>query len=189
MDAPVAGAPPLGGLAAIFAWFGNSTFGGGTATIVELERQLIDRREWLSRDDSHIAYAISRLTPGTNLLAYCVAVGWRMRRLPGAVVALGAASLPAALLAIALTRFFSSWVDHPLTAHALNAALAAAVAIMVGTVWTMIRPLVQRHHYLRTLCFAVGAVLLATVAELTPFRILVAAAIVGAIYTEPAGPA
>src|SRR5215204_3082746 len=115
MDAPVTGSPPLGGLAAIFAWFGNSTFGGGTATIVELEHQLIDRRQWLSRDESHIAYAISRLTPGTNVLAYCVAVGWRMRRLPGAVVALGAASLPNALLAIGLTRFFRSWVDHPLT--------------------------------------------------------------------------
>ena len=189
MDAPVAGSPPLGGLAAIFAWFGNSTFGGGTATIVELERQLIDRRQWLSRDDSHIAYAISRLTPGTNLLAYCVAVGWRMRRSAGAVIALGAASLPNALLAIGLTRFFSSWVDHPLTSHALSAALAAAIAIMVGTVWTMIRPLAQRRQYLRTLCFAVGALLLATVAELTPFHILVAAAIVGAIYTERPAPA
>ena len=189
MDSPVAGSPPLGGLAGIFAWFGNSTFGGGTATIVQLEHQLIDEREWLSRDDSHIAYAISRLTPGTNLLAYCVAVGWRMRRLAGAVVALGAASLPNALLAIALTRFFSSWVDHPLTAHALNAALAAAVAIIVGTVWTMIRPLVQRRQYLRTFCFAGGAVLLATVAELSPLRILVGAGILGAICTEPEGPA
>src|ERR1700693_4041957 len=90
--------PNLLALTSVFAVAGNSTFGGGTVTIVQIERQVIDRRGWLSRADSHLAYAISRLTPGTNLLAYCVAVGWRMRGATGACGALMAVSIPSAII-------------------------------------------------------------------------------------------
>jgi hypothetical protein len=38
----------------------------------------------------NLAYALSRLTPGTNLLAFCTAVGWLILRLPGALLALAA---------------------------------------------------------------------------------------------------
>jgi hypothetical protein len=38
----------------------------------------------------NLAYALSGLTPGTNLLAFCTAVGWLILRLPGALLALAA---------------------------------------------------------------------------------------------------
>ena len=186
MDASILRPPTLGAVASVFAKSGNSTFGGGTATIVAIERQVIDRRGWIGRDESHLAYAISRLTPGTNLLAYCVAVGWRLRGLPGAFVALSAASLPCAVMATALTRFFDSWAQHPLTAHALTAALAAAIAVMIGTAWTMIGPYAGRHQLFRTFLFAGAAFLSVFSGGLSPFRALVAAAVVGAIWIEPA---
>lgn len=174
--------PDLLALIGVFAIFGNSTFGGGTATIVEIERQVIDRRGWLTRPDSHLAYAVSRLTPGTNLLAYCVAVGWRLRGAAGAVLALLAVSVPSAVLAVLLTLFFSSWNEHPLTARALNAVLAAAVAIMLGTAWTMVRPYVEQRAYLRTFLFVVSGLVLAAAGALSPFQVLVTAAVAGALW-------
>ena len=175
----------LRALAFVFACYGNSTFGGGTATIVELERRLVDEREWLSRSDSRLAYAISRLTPGTNLLAYCAAVGSRIRGLSGAVVALTAASVPCALIAAALTRFFAAWATHPLSASALKGALAAAIAIMGGTVWTMLRPSMGRSTRLRTLLLAIGVFCLAYFVQLTPIQLLLAAAVLGAACSQP----
>ena len=174
--------PELLEVAGVFVVSGNSTFGGGTATIVEIERQVIDRRGWLSRSDSHFAYVISRLTPGTNLLAYCVAIGWRMRGVAGAVVALMAVSVPSAVMAVGLTLFFASWTESALTARALNAVLAAAVAIMLGTAWTMISPYVKQREYLRTLLFAVSGLLLAVSGALSPFQILAVAAVAGALW-------
>ncbi len=103
MEAPIVRSPGLGSLASIFALYGNSTFGGGTATIVEIEKHIIDEHRWVTREESHVAFAICRLTPGTNLLAYCVGIAWRMRGLVGAVVALVAASLPSAAIAVVLT--------------------------------------------------------------------------------------
>ena len=69
MDAPIVRSPALGSLASIFALYGNATFGGGTATIVEIEKHIIDEQRWITREESQLAFAICRLTPGTNLLA------------------------------------------------------------------------------------------------------------------------
>ena len=185
MIAAIVRRPSLRAFALVFGWYGNSTFGGGTATIIELERRLVDERAWLSRGDSRLAYAISRLTPGTNLLAYCAGAGWRIRGLAGALVALIAASLPCAVIAMTLTRFFASWTRHSLTTPALKGALAAAVAIMAGTVWTMILPSLTRTRGLRTVLLAAGAFCLAYVFVLPPIQVLAAAAAVGAVWTEP----
>ena len=181
MDGPIAPPPRVTALASVFARYGNSTFGGGTATIVEIEKHIIDEHQWLSRDDSHLAYAICRLTPGTNLLAYCVGVGWRIRGVGGAAVALTSASLPCAAFAVVLTMFLSTWSAYPFTKSALKGALAAAIGIMIGTAWTMIRPAIQQRHYARTLLYGIVACVLAVIGALTPFQLLLVAAVTGAV--------
>ena len=52
----------LGSLASIFALYGNSTFGGGTATVVEIEKHIIDEHQWITREESHLAFASSTTT-------------------------------------------------------------------------------------------------------------------------------
>jgi chromate transporter len=70
----------LTALAVVFARYANTTFGGGSATIAVLKEQVVAKREWISEADFDLNYALSRLTPGTNLLAFCTAVGWSTRR-------------------------------------------------------------------------------------------------------------
>ena len=188
MTTPIVRRPALSALAFVFARSGNSTFGGGTATIIELERTLVDEQQWLRSSDSHLAYAISRLTPGTNLLAYCVAVGWRIRGAAGALVALGAASLPCAVIATALTAFFATWSRHPLTAPAMKGALAAAIAIMIGTVWTMIRRGTSRGRTIGMLLLAGAAFWCSAGPGLSPVPVLVAAALVGLVWPDAPSP-
>src|SRR6266542_189869 len=90
---------PLGPMISLFAKGANLTFGGGSATAETLRRELVDRRGWLSNTDFRLAYAASRLTPATNLLALCTAIGWRLRGISGAVATLLASSVPNSILA------------------------------------------------------------------------------------------
>src|SRR5438309_8949921 len=59
----------LARLTAVFFRIGNTTFGGGDPTVAALRRELIDRKGWLTDNDYAIAYALARVTPGTNVLA------------------------------------------------------------------------------------------------------------------------
>jgi len=175
--------PSAGAIAWVFARFGNTVFGGGTATIAILEQEIVERQHWLDRRETQLAFAVSRLTPGTNLLAFCAGVGWLMRRSVGAVVALVSGSAPCSMLAAALTAFYASWTQHELAQLALRGALASAVAIMVCSSWTIVRPLLRSPYRGRVVLLFVGAFALA-MWGVSPLRVLALSAVVGAFWTE-----
>jgi len=176
--------PSVGSIARVFARLGSTVFGGGTATIAILEEEIVERQHWLDRRETHLAFAVSRLTPGTNMLAFCTGVGWLMRRSVGAVVALVSVSVPCSVLAAALTAFYASWTQHALAQFALRGALASAVAIMVSSCWTLVRPLLRSPYRGRVVLLFIGAFALA-IRGVAPLRVLALSAVLGALWTEP----
>ncbi len=131
-----------------------------------------------------MAYAVSRITPGTNLLAFCTAVGWLMRRGPGAAVALVAGSVPSAVAAVALSAFYTSWSEHPLARLALRGVLASAIAIMVVACWTIVRPHLRHPYQLRVILVFVAAFALTSVWGIPPIRVLALSALAGSLWPE-----
>jgi chromate transporter len=180
--------PALGELASVFARYANSTFGGGSATIAVLHDQIVEKRRWLRESEFQLDYALSRLTPGTNLLAFCTASGWTRRGWRGGVVALLAASLPCSLLAILVTMFYEQLQGTAWFRAALAGALAAAVAIMVATAWVFAEPHLKAAPWKAAIVVPASAAL-SLGAELTPVKILVLAAVAGLAWPVPKEPA
>lgn len=168
----------LGAIAGVFARYGNLTWGGGTATVGVLREQMIDRRGWITPGESELAFALCRLTPGTNLLAYCVAVGWMLRRWLGAIVSLLAASIPCSVAVVLMTVFYEQLSGNPWFRDALVGAMAAAVAITVSTAWTFVAPHL-RAAPVKALVVIPGTAALSLGLQLSPVLILLLAALVG----------
>lgn len=180
-------APTLAAIACVFARHANTTFGGGSATIAVLRQHLVARCAWLDDAAFDLSYALSRLTPGTNLLAFCTAAGWTARRWPGALIALLAASLPCSILAVVMTVFYGELHASALFAAALRGALAAAVAIMVSTAWVFAEPH-ARAAPRKALAVAPVAATLSLGLHLSPVEILLLAALAGLVWPVPPGP-
>jgi len=87
-----------------------------------------------------LSLALSRLTPGTNLLAFGTAAGWQLRGWAGALVALTAGSLPSSCLAVLATMLAEFRTKDPVAIVGLRGALAATVGVMIITGRTLIRP-------------------------------------------------
>lgn len=171
------------GLAAIgwvFTRYANLTLGGGSATTAVLHRELLEKRHWLNDDRFTLCYALGRLTPGTNLLAFCTGVGWLLRGMPGAVVALLAASVPCALMVTVLTALFSHWQENPFAQAAIHGAVTTAVAITVKTCWTIANPHFKGQVRLRVAVIGAAAFLLYVVAHIPAIQVLLLAAVIGA---------
>jgi hypothetical protein len=83
--------PSVRQLAWVIARDVNRTVGGGMASM-ELLRRSFDARKWVDAPTHGLFVAVSRLTPGTTILAYCAAVGWRLQGWPGTLAAVAAAS-------------------------------------------------------------------------------------------------
>ena len=145
--------PRLTDVTRLFARVGVTVFGGGDPTIAILQREFY-RRDWLSPEKFAIAFGLARLTPGTNVLAFCAAAGWYILGLGGALAAVLAITIPASVLVVWLTRAYD------LTAHnRLAQSIANALARRrrrhhdrrgspAGSHAMQARPMAQAHRHL-----------------------------------------
>ena len=175
--------PSLAALTRLYLKIGNTTFGGGDPTMAMLQRELIGR-EWITRADFALAYSLARVTPGTNVLAFCAATGARVLGLAGALAAVLAVTLPSAILAVLLTRGFETWRTNPWAMAAIGGTVAAVSGMMWASVWSLVKPYVSLRGGWRVLLFTGGAFLAAWKFHVTPVPVILVAALAGYAWTE-----
>ncbi len=177
--------PTLLGLAMIFVREGNMTFGGGLPTVAALQRELVTNKGWLTQDQYTMCHVLSRITPGTNLWAFCVAAGWILRRWSGVVVAMLAGSIPSSLLVALLTGGFDAWSSKPWLQIAIDAVLASSVGILLAGFWLLVQPHWKPGRKIQSLLIVSGSIFLSIVVGMTPLAVLALAAGVG--FLMPGG--
>lgn len=176
--------PRLGALAALYLRAGNLTFGGGDVITATLQRELVHARGWLTHDQYGLAQSLAKITPGTGILAFCAATAWLLGRWTAAILAVLAASVPAAAFVVLLTWAFTSMSGSPTARAVLAAVLASAIGMMCAAAWLIARPQLRPATWLRTAVVGVGAFLALAVWSVSPIQVLALAALVGAVWTS-----
>jgi chromate transporter len=171
-------------LGRIFFRVGSLSFGGGNANIATLRRELVEQREWLTPEQFNLCYALSRIAPGTNLLAFCVAVGWVLLGRAGALAAVLALSLPSAVIVVGLTSLYEFYGQQTTVLTITRWLLAATIGIIAASAWALVRPALSRRRWRRSIIIVVGAFALNTFLSVSPLKVLLAAALVGLFWTE-----
>ena len=156
--------------------------------MIMLGRDMVGRRGWMTQDDYELAFSLARITPGTNIIAFCAAVGSLLRGWPGAILGVAAVTLPSALMAVLLQQGFESWRSHPYAMAAIAVTSAAVTGMMWSTVWMLARPYVG--GWMRTLRGVVllGGSCLAAWLGVTPVPIILAAMMIGFVWTDSEPP-
>jgi chromate transporter len=167
----------------LFLRVGVTVFGGGDPTIAILQREFY-RRGWLSPEKFAIAFGLARLTPGTNVLAFCAAAGWYILGFGGALAAVLAITIPASVLVVWLTRAYDLTAHSRLALSIANALLAAAVGTMIGAALLLVRTQCTPRRWLKPVAISIGAFLLAFLAKLTPLQIIGIAAAIGFFWVD-----
>jgi chromate transporter len=150
---------------------------GAAAAAVSLRRHLVETGV-VSNDDFNRCFAIARLTPGTNLLALYAALGYRIAGWRGAASALFVGAITPAAFTCALAVLYVSNSGNYFVSRFMSGAKAGALAVLVWGVVRLVWPVLQQHRG-RATGLAVGALALAISGTLSPFFVLVIAAIVG----------
>lgn len=180
-------APTLRNLTGVFFRIGNTTFGGGTPTIAALQRELVEQRAWLSPEDCALAFSLARVTPGTNVIAFCAAAGARVLGLRGALAGVLAETAPSAVLAVLMTQGYETWRTNTWVMAGVGGTIAAVAAMMWSSIWYLVRPHFKNHaSAVRALVIAVGAFAAVWKFGLGPLPVIGIAVIVGLLWKEPA---
>ncbi len=173
--------PALRGLTLLFLRIGNLTFGGGDPTMSAMQSELL-AREWITPQRYGLVYSLARVTPGTNILAFCAGIGWQLLGLPGAVLAVLAVSIPSAALVVVLTAGYGFWKSNLLAMAAISGMLAASIGLMITGAFLLLKPQLRSRRWPRTAIIAASALALSLWGGLSPVAILALAASVGLIW-------
>jgi chromate transporter len=185
MVLPATTVKTLGRVTSVYLRIGNTTFGGGNPMMAALQRELIERKGWITQDDFALAYSLARITPGTNVLAFCAATGARILGLRGAIAAVLAVTLPSAVLAVLLTQGYESWRSSAIAMAAIGSAVAAVAGMMWASVWLLVIPHVGGlWRTIRTALFFLGAFVAAWKFGITPIPIIGVAALAGFLWKD-----
>jgi chromate transporter len=162
----------------------NRTLGGGIASM-ELLRRSAAKERWLDERGHAVLTAVSRLTPGTNVLAYCVGLGWLVSGWIGAIVAIIVASVPAAVMIAALAAALVRIDRYPIVRVIIAVGVLAATGLVASSAWHLMRPYLNRASAWRAALIAAVVAVLSSL-DVTPVRIFLAAAAIGALIGMPA---
>ncbi len=172
-----------------FARIGLLSFGGPAAQISLMHKTLVDEEKWLSEQQFLNALGFCMLLPGPEAMQLCTYAGWRLRGIPGGLLAGLLFVLPGAAVIFALAALYTSFGDIPLIQTAFLGIKAAVLIIVIEALLKVSRrALKSRGHWIIAGLAFVGIFLLNL-----PFPVIIAAAAIygylsstGAATTAPA---
>ena len=113
-----------------FTWLALQGFGGVLAVV---QRELVEKKRWLTREQFLEEWAVAQIMPGPNVLNLAMVLGGRHFGLSGALAAAsGLLALPL-LLVLALAVLYGSVADTPVAQGALRGMGAVSAGLIAAT--------------------------------------------------------
>ncbi len=121
-----------------FMRIGAFTFGGGWAMISLIEREVVDKKKWIPREEFLDLLAVSQSLPGILAVNISVAVGDRLRGMRGSVAAALGTIMPCFLIILAIAVFLTPDLiqNNKVISSIFRGIRPAVVALIIAPVIT-----------------------------------------------------
>lgn len=127
---------------------------GGVLAIVE--RELVDRRGWLTKHEFLEDWAVAQIMPGPNVVNMSLMIGGRYFGLRGALTALAGMLAVPLVLVLLLAVVHARYADVPQVAGALR-GMAAVSAGLIGAAGLKLSVALVKHPLPLAWCVALAA--------------------------------
>ncbi|WP_290094028.1 chromate transporter, partial [uncultured Muribaculum sp.] len=124
-----------------FLKIGAFTFGGGWAMISIIEREIVDKHRWISKEEFLDLLAVSQSLPGILAVNISVSIGDRLRGLKGSIVAAAGTILPSFLIILAIAVFLTPDIikNNPVVSKIFMGIRPCVVALIIAPVLSSAR--------------------------------------------------
>lgn len=121
-----------------FFKIGAFTFGGGWAMISIIEREIVDKHNWIEKDDFLDLLAIAQSLPGILAVNIATAVGDKLRGTKGSMLAAAGTILPSFLIILAIAIFLTPDIikNNRVISSIFMGIRPAVVALIIAPVIT-----------------------------------------------------
>lgn len=137
-----------------FSWLALQGFGGVLAVV---QRELVEKKQWLTREEFLEDWAVAQILPGPNVVNLSLMIGDRYFGMRGALAALAGMLTFPLLITLTVAALFAGIADMPQVQGALRGMGAVAAALITATGLKLIAALKQNTMGMLA-CWALAAI-------------------------------
>ena len=162
-----------------FFKIGTFTIGGGYAMIPLIEKEVVDKKKWVGKDDFVDMLALAQSSPGPIAVNTSIFTGYKVAGIAGSIVAVLGAVLTAFIVLLIVAMYFIGMKDNTVVERIFKGMRPAVVALIAAPVIRMGK---SAKITRKTIIIPIAVVVLVTFLKLSPIYIIIASAIGGLLY-------
>ncbi len=162
-----------------FFKIGTFTLGGGYAMIPIIESEVVDKRRWIGKDEFLDLIAIAQSCPGVFAINISVFIGYKLRKLRGALCTALGTALPSFLIILLIAMFFHEFMEYAWVESMFRGIRPAVVALIAVPTFNLAK---DAKINLVNCWIPIGSALLIWALGVNPIYIIIAAGVGGYLY-------
>ncbi|WP_426350152.1 chromate transporter [Alloiococcus sp. CFN-8] len=163
----------------VFFKIGAFTLGGGYAMVPLIQKEVVDNKGWLQKEEFIDTLALAQSSPGPIAINTAVFVGFKDSGVLGALITTLGSVLPSFTIILIIALFFRDIRDNIYVDKAFKGIRPAIVALIVAPVITMSKSIGLKSL---KLLIPVASALLIAYGGISPIIVILIAAAGGIIY-------
>lgn len=164
-----------------FFKIGSFTFGGGYAMIPLIEKEVVENHNWLTKEEFLDILVIAQSFPGALAINTCTFIGYKIGRLPGAILGLLGVSLPSFFIIVLIAMFFEKFRSLHIVERMFKGINAAVPLLVLVAVVSLSKSIKKNINNILIIIFTV---ILVVLFDINPVIIIIFSAIYGIIYNR-----
>lgn len=162
-----------------FFKIGAFTLGGGYAMIPIIEAEVVDKHKWIKKEEFLDLIAIAQSCPGVFAINVSIFIGYKLRKLRGALCTSLSTALPSFIIILLIAMFFKRFEDNATVEAIFRGIRPAVVALIAAPTFN----LAKSANITITNCWIpIVSALLIWQIGVNPICIIIAAGLGGYLY-------
>ena len=122
-----------------FFKIGTFTIGGGYVMIPLIEKEVVERRRWIGREEFTEMLTLAQSSPGPVSINAAVFVGYKTKGYGGLIATVLGTAIPSFIAILLIAFFFADIRTHPVVERIFCGIRPAVVALIVVPVVNMLK--------------------------------------------------
>lgn len=163
-----------------FFKIGSFTFGGGYAMLPLIEKELVEKRGWITEDELMEMFVISQMTPGTIAINASTFIGNKKAGKLGGLVASLGIIFPSLIIITLIYNFLGNSFDNPV----INSIFLGIRACIIGLIASSTLKICKKSFISKIsyIIFIIAFILL-LIFNISPISLIIFGALLGATAT------
>ena len=174
----------LSDLFIVFFKIGLFTFGGGYAMLALIEDICVEKKKWITHEEMMDITVIAESTPGPIAINLATYVGYKLRKIPGALVATIGMIIPSFFIVFLISQFLDRFLEIKWVSSAFQGIKIAVAILIIDAAVKMIRKMKKKPFQITIMIAALISMLVINIIALhvSSLVIMLAGAAAGLIF-------